>query len=154
MGNVSFYDGTNVIDTVALRRGRAGLRVSNLPTGRDLIHADYGGAEDFFPSISATVVVTVRARRTHASVATPADVVRRPTMNIRKTAPGRFAQALALSPWLSSSLMQGPTFLGVIALDQDRSPVTIEPSERVRHSQSQRFMLAREVVGKSENNHP
>jgi hypothetical protein len=62
-GDVTFLDGTTILGLVPLRRGKARLRISSLPVGRDPIQVDYGGAEDFTPSVSAPLFVTIRPRR-------------------------------------------------------------------------------------------
>jgi Bacterial Ig-like domain (group 3) len=67
-GDVTFLEGSTILDTVALRHGKASFKTSSLPVGRDPIQVDYGGAGDFTRSISALVAVTIRAPHSKPSV--------------------------------------------------------------------------------------
>jgi prepilin-type processing-associated H-X9-DG protein len=40
-GNVTFLDGTTILDTASLRHGKASFRVSTLPVGRSAIRAEF-----------------------------------------------------------------------------------------------------------------
>jgi uncharacterized membrane protein len=63
-GSVTFLDGTTILGPpVSLRRGKASLKTSGLPVGRDPIQVDYGGAQDFTPSDSPTLILTIRVPR-------------------------------------------------------------------------------------------
>ncbi len=59
IGDVTFWFGTTELGTVALRRGKATLKTSQLPIGSDRIEAQYAGSQDFTAS-SKTVVEKVR----------------------------------------------------------------------------------------------
>jgi hypothetical protein len=52
-GTVVFSDGTTVLGTARLRRGKATLKTSSLPIGKDPIEAFYSGARNLSASRSA-----------------------------------------------------------------------------------------------------
>ena len=59
-GNVTFLDGTSVLGTGELRRGKARITIANLPIGQDSIEVAYGGSV-FAASTSGELTVDVRA---------------------------------------------------------------------------------------------
>lgn len=67
-GFVTFSYGAIPLGTVALRHGKARLRLSNLPVGRDPIRAAYAGSGGFGPSPSAVLIETIRPRQSKARV--------------------------------------------------------------------------------------
>jgi hypothetical protein len=71
-GEVTFLDGTTIMGTVALRGGKAQLRTSNLPVGRDAVQVDYGGGPGFAPS-TATVIETIKPGRSRTRAIVPGD---------------------------------------------------------------------------------
>jgi hypothetical protein len=68
IGSVTFLDGTTILGTVALRRGKASLKTSSLPLGSNPIQADYTPSQSFTPS-SKTIVEIVRAPRSRSKAA-------------------------------------------------------------------------------------
>jgi hypothetical protein len=61
-GSITFEDGTLILSTVVLRRGKASLKTSSLPEGADTIHADYVPSQGFVAS-AAAIIENVRVRR-------------------------------------------------------------------------------------------
>jgi hypothetical protein len=61
-GEVTFVEGTTVLGTAQVRRGRATMKTSSLPVGRDPIQVIYSGSRSFVPS-SAIIVETVSPGR-------------------------------------------------------------------------------------------
>jgi hypothetical protein len=70
VGDVTFWDGATMLGTVPLRHGKAMLKTSSLPIGRDRIQADYAGNQEFATS-SRTVIENVRATRPRRKAAAP-----------------------------------------------------------------------------------
>ncbi len=66
-GSVTFLDGTTSLGTVVLRQGKATLKTSHLPLGRDVIQVDYTASQDFAGSTGA-IIENVRARRFRSKV--------------------------------------------------------------------------------------
>ena len=75
VGSVTFLDGTVNLGTAVLRRGKASLKISSLPLGRDTILADYTPAQGFATS-TGTVVEDVRAQRSRSKAALSAQTGR------------------------------------------------------------------------------
>ena len=69
-GDVTFLEGTSVLDTVSLRDGRAVFKTTSLAIGHDRVQVEYGGDADFWISSSAAISVTIRARIQTQSPAT------------------------------------------------------------------------------------
>jgi hypothetical protein len=71
-GVVNFLDSfRNILGfSVPLRHGKAMLRTSGLPVGRDTIQVDYLGNSSFAPS-SSDIFVTIRPRRSKAKATVP-----------------------------------------------------------------------------------
>lgn len=59
-GTVTFRQGSRIIGTASVIRGRAVLRAPVLPRGRNYIRATYNGSERYNPSTSPWLVITVR----------------------------------------------------------------------------------------------
>jgi hypothetical protein len=59
-GEVTFFDGATVLGTGQLRGGKASIKFSDLPIGRDSIRVVYGGSA-FAPSTSSNLIMNVRA---------------------------------------------------------------------------------------------
>ena len=59
-GSVTFYDGTNAVDTETLVGGVAKFKTSSLALGGHAISAVYGGDTDFTGSPSATITETIK----------------------------------------------------------------------------------------------
>lgn len=70
-GDVTLWDGTTLLGTMTLSRGKGRLKTSSLPPGRDPIHVDYGGGGGLPGSSSAPVVVTIRAGRSRPKLVRP-----------------------------------------------------------------------------------
>jgi hypothetical protein len=69
-GEVTFLDGTTVLDTASLHHGRASFKTASLPLGRDRIQVKFGGGNGFLSSGSAAITVTIRAPRTKPKIET------------------------------------------------------------------------------------
>jgi hypothetical protein len=59
-GTVTFRDGTRVLGTVAVTRGKAALRSPVLSRGAHSVTATYNGSGIYNPSVSAVVGIRVR----------------------------------------------------------------------------------------------
>lgn len=70
---VTFYNGTNIIGAATLTNGIAELSVRSLPTGTNLITANYGGDGTYATSVSrnVSVIVNVNAPLATAATASP-----------------------------------------------------------------------------------
>jgi probable HAF family extracellular repeat protein len=62
-GSVEFLGGSAILDTIALSGGKATLRASSLPVGRDAIRVNYVGAGNFTSSTSGVVIVNIKMPR-------------------------------------------------------------------------------------------
>jgi hypothetical protein len=67
-GDVTFLDGTTVLGTIPLDRGKATLRIASLPLGPDPIRAEYTGGGGFPGGSAGPIVVTIRAARSRPKV--------------------------------------------------------------------------------------
>jgi len=61
-GSITFRDGTLILGTVVLRRGKASLKTLSLPLGPNTIHADYVPSQGFVAS-AAAIIENVRVRQ-------------------------------------------------------------------------------------------
>ncbi len=67
-GSITFLDGTVVLGTVALRRGKASMNTSSLPLGPNAIHATYTPSQGFDPG-AASIIENVEARQARSKAA-------------------------------------------------------------------------------------
>jgi hypothetical protein len=65
-GTVTFTDGTNILGTAPLRRGKAVLATTTLAIGGNAIQASYNGDQFLKPSTSAIRIESITAARTGA----------------------------------------------------------------------------------------
>jgi hypothetical protein len=63
-GDVTFYDGTTALSTVAISNGQASFNTSSLFAGTYSITASYSGGTNYLPSSSATITQTVNQTST------------------------------------------------------------------------------------------
>jgi sugar lactone lactonase YvrE len=68
-GNVQFYDGQNLVATVALSGGTAGYSISTLTTGSHAITANYLGSSTYTSSFSSNTVTEVVKTNTSVALA-------------------------------------------------------------------------------------
>ena len=68
IGSVTFLDGTAILGTVALRHGKASLKISSLPVGADTIKANYTPIPGFAAG-TASLVENVRAHSSRSKAA-------------------------------------------------------------------------------------
>ena len=131
IGDVTFLlDGTAVLGTVSLSRGKATLRTSTLPLGRDTIRVDYTGNQDFAGS-TETVVETVRAHSIKNKIASYVDIT--PSRQAVSTIIAGRLDGTAASPTDAVTLLAAPTVLGQIVLDPGRPTPNADISGGTRH---------------------
>src|SRR5262249_11248374 len=116
-GDVTFLDGTTIMGTVALRRGKAQLWTSNLPVGRDPIQVDYGGGPGFAPS-TATVIETINPGRSRTS-AIVSGALRRGGQAVPLTAPPDQGRAGAIIAPGIGTIQDDTTIFGAVPLSDD-----------------------------------
>ena len=66
-GSVTFLDGTTSLGSAVLRHGKAMVKTSSLPLGRDVIEVAYTASQDFVDS-TGVIIETVRARRSRSKL--------------------------------------------------------------------------------------
>ena len=125
-GSVTFLDGTTILSSFPLRRGKASLRTSSLPVGRDPIQVDYDGAEDFTPSDSSTLIVTIRAHRSRTKAILSLASPRSKHLVPSKATVSGFGEGAAL-PGAAVTFLDGATALGTDVPDQGKAALTTNP---------------------------
>jgi hypothetical protein len=60
-GSITFWDGSLILGTQVVRRGKASLKTTNLLVGANNIHADYLPSQGFVASAGAIIEI-VRVR--------------------------------------------------------------------------------------------
>jgi hypothetical protein len=120
-GVVTFSDGAIPLGTAALRHGRARLRVSTLPVGRDPIQAAYAGSAGFGASSSTVLLETIRAGRPRTRAAAIATRSRPPEPGWSAASDGR-SEAGAPSVAEGASNPGIVTLLGAIPPEPERVP--------------------------------
>jgi hypothetical protein len=116
-GSVTFLDGAAVLSTVALTGGRAGLTVSSLPIGRNLIRVNYTPASGFAPS-AATMVEIVRPHRSRGKAVSAREPAAPSHPNL--SAVNSIALASAISTGTAPAIGI-PTVLGPLTQDGRRA---------------------------------
>lgn len=97
-GNVSFYNGTSLLGTVASdSSGVAALSTANLPVGSDTLTAVYAGNSTYVTSTSPAIQVTV------AAPSNPQPVIASLTPALTKAGSAAFTLTIQGSNFLSSS---------------------------------------------------
>jgi Bacterial Ig-like domain (group 3) len=117
-GNVTFQEGTTILGTVALHRGKASLRISRLPVGQDPIQVAYGGTGNFTPSTSAVLIETIRAGRSK-NKAVGSQNLPRSEQAVPLTATSDHARAgTTIAPGIGT-IPDGSTVLGTVPISDD-----------------------------------
>ena len=118
-GFVTFLDGTVILGTVVLRRGRASLKTSSLHFGPNAIQADYTPSQGFAPSTD-DLVEKVRAPRT-LKMAVPAAETGRPA--VPSTSLAIRVGGVPAIPVVAATIVGGPT-AGKTGTSRDFSIIT------------------------------
>jgi hypothetical protein len=117
-GDVTFQEGTTILGTVAIRRGKANLRISGLPVGQDPIQVAYGGAGQFTPSTSAVLIETIRAGRSKYKAVGSRNLARS-EQAVRLTATSDHARAgTTMAPEIGT-IPESSTVLGPVPISDD-----------------------------------
>ena len=117
IGSVTFLDGTAILGTAVLRRGKGSLKTSSLPLGPNTIQAYYIPGQGFAPS-TASVVENVRAHRSRSKAAPSAETGRRA---VPSTSVAIRVGRVDVSPVAAVTIVGGPTVLGPIEPDPGRA---------------------------------
>jgi hypothetical protein len=127
-GSVNFLDAFgNILGLqVRLRDGKAILRTSGLPVGRDTIQVDYIGNLDFAPS-SSGIFVTIRPHRS-STKATDSLALPRSNHSSSSTATVSGAGGGIVSLAGTVAFLDGSTARGMALLDQVKAMLTTGPS--------------------------
>jgi hypothetical protein len=120
-GEVVFLEGTTILGTETLTRGKASLTTTTLLLSRDKIHAEYVGTQTFAHS-TATVVENVRSPRPKARITSRFEIPQaargtssaRPAANLRSE-----GDSAALAE--TATFLAAPAVLGTIAFVGDFS---------------------------------
>ena len=124
-GNVTFYDGTSILGTVAIAAGTTSTNAatlflpSGLGVGTHTLSAVYGGDTNFFGSTSATISKTVTAVASTTQLTASANPVTtgKTVVFTAKVSEYTTGTKLATLPTGTVTFSDGSTVLGTIPLD-------------------------------------
>lgn len=110
-GNLTFFDGTASLGTVALSNGAASLVTSSLSVGSHTLVATYNGSNDFLSSTNSAGELIVKASASATVSFTPASPVRGQQVQLTATVTGPGA-----TPSGSVTFLDGTVSLGTFSL--------------------------------------
>jgi hypothetical protein len=112
-GNVTFYDGANVLGTATISSGKAMFTTSSLSLGTHSITAAYAGDSNYLPSTSRVLLETINSSTTTTTVVSSLNPS---TFNQSVTFTATVTSSVGGMPTGTITFSDGPNALGVVAL--------------------------------------
>ena len=130
-GSVTFYDGANVLATVAIASGQARFTTSLLSLATHSITASYAGDSSYLPSTSPVLLETINSSPTTTALSS---LLNPSTFNQSVTFTATVTPSGGGTPMGTITFTDGPNALGVVALSGGQAALTTSSLGAGNHS--------------------